>query len=167
MVVLLIRHYSTRTAMLLFGSWISGLRSKCQPCRLNVLIGAESGIPHDLLVRDATTNALCEQIIRSLRSASVTMANKGHPRIDVQWWFTSTQRGCVASRRQQWQTALKAIVVPGTPAINLRTNAISDQGTVRLIHEVIAEIRVDAGATRFLTLSLDRRNPASRWLTDV
>nr|DAQ53623.1 MAG TPA: H-type lectin domain [Caudoviricetes sp.] len=148
------------------GSWISGFRVRqASPVGMNVLIGGESGIPDDLLVRDAMSATFpVSNLSTQPVQASVTTANSANPRIDAVVIYIDTNVAAsqvVANNENR----TKAVVVPGTPATNPSAptpSQIKAKIGVSNPYEVIAEIRVNAGTTTILdSVITDRRNPAT------
>ncbi len=58
------------------------MRRQLLPAANKKLIGGESGIPDDLLVRDAIGNVREQSKYAACSGESVTMANSANPRID-------------------------------------------------------------------------------------
>ena len=148
------------------GSWISGFRVRqASPVGMNVLIGGESGIPDDLLVRDAMSATFpVSNLSTQPVQASVTTANSANPRIDAVVIYIDTNVAASQAVANN-ENRTKAIVVPGTPATNPSaptTSQIKAKIGASNPYEVIAEIRVNAGATTILdSVITDRRNPAT------
>lgn len=148
------------------GSWISGFRVRqASPVGMNVLIGGESGIPDDLLVRDAMSATFpVSNLSTQPVQASVTTANSANPRIDAVVIYIDTNVAASQTVANN-ENRTKAIVVPGTPATNPSAptpSQIKAKIGASNPYEVIAEIRVNAGATTILdSVITDRRNPAT------
>ena len=148
------------------GSWISGFRVRqASPVGMNVLIGGENGIPDDLLVRDAMSATFpVSNLSTQPVQASVTTANSANPRIDAVVIYIDTNVAASQTVANN-ENRTKAVVVPGTPATN-PSAPTSSQIKAKIgasnPYEVIAEIRVNAGATTILdSVITDRRNPAT------
>lgn len=148
------------------GSWISGFRVRqASPVGMNVLIGGESGVPDDLLVRDAMSATFpVSNLSTQPVQASVTTANSANPRIDAVVIYIDTNVAASQTVANN-ENRTKAIVVPGTPATNPSAPTPS-QIKARIgasnPYEIIAEIRVNAGTTTILdSVITDRRNPAT------
>lgn len=148
------------------GSWISGFRVRqASPVGMNVLIGGESGIPDDLLVRDAMSATFpVSNLSTQPVQASVTTANSANPRIDAVVIYIDTNVAASQAVANN-ENRTKAIVVPGTPATNPSAptpSQIKAKIGTSNPYEVIAEIRVNAGTTTILnSVITDRRNPAT------
>lgn len=148
------------------GSWISGFRVRqASPVGMNVLIGGESGIPDDLLVRDAMSATFpVSNLSTQPVQASVTTANSANPRIDAVVIYIDTNVAASQTVANN-ENRTKAIVVPGTPATNPSAptpSQIKAKIGASNPYEVIAEIRVNAGTTTILdSVITDRRNPAT------
>lgn len=148
------------------GSWISGFRVRqTSPVGMNVLIGGESGIPDDLLVRDAMSATFpVSNLSTQPVQASVTTANSANPRIDAVVIYIDTNVAASQTVANN-ENRTKAIVVPGTPATNPSAptpSQIKAKIGASNPYEVIAEIRVNAGTTTILdSVITDRRNPAT------
>lgn len=148
------------------GSWISGFRVRqTSPVGMNVLIGGESGIPDDLLVRDAMSATFpVSNLSTQPVQASVTTANSANPRIDAVVIYIDTNVAASQAVANN-ENRTKAVVVPGTPATNPSAptpSQIKAKIGASNPYEVIAEIRVNAGATTILdSVITDRRNPAT------
>lgn len=148
------------------GSWISGFRVRqASPVGMNVLIGGESGIPDDLLVRDAMSATFpVSNLSTQPVQASVTTANSANPRIDAVVIYIDTNVAALQTVANN-ENRTKAVVVPGTPATNPSAptpSQIKAKIGASNPYEVIAEIRVNAGATTILdSVITDRRNPAT------
>lgn len=148
------------------GSWISGFRVRqASPVGMNVLIGGESGIPDDLLVRDAMSATFpVSNLSTQPVQASVTTANSANPRIDAVVIYIDTNVAASQTVANN-ENRTKAIVVPGTPATNPAAptpSQIKAKIGASNPYEVIAEIRVNAGTTTILdSVITDRRNPAT------
>lgn len=148
------------------GSWISGFRVRqASPVGMNVLIGGESGIPDDLLVRDAMSATFpVSNLSTQPVQASVTTANSANPRIDAVVIYIDTNVAASQAVANN-ENRTKAIVVPGTPATNPSAptpSQIKAKIGASNPYEVIAEIRVNAGTTTILdSVITDRRNPAT------
>lgn len=148
------------------GSWISGFRVRqANPVGMNVLIGGESGIPDDLLVRDAMSATFpVSNLSTQPVQASVTTANSANPRIDAVVIYIDTNVAASQTVANN-ENRTKAIVVPGTPATNPSAptpSQIKAKIGASNPYEVIAEIRVNAGTTTILdSVITDRRNPAT------
>lgn len=148
------------------GSWISGFRVRqASPVGMNVLIGGESGIPDDLLVRDAMSATFpVSNLSTQPIQASVTTANSANPRIDAVVIYIDTNVAASQTVANN-ENRTKAIVVPGTPATNPSAptpSQIKAKIGASNPYEVIAEIRVNAGTTTILdSVITDRRNPAT------
>lgn len=148
------------------GSWISGFRVRqASPVGMNVLIGGESGIPDDLLVRDAMSATFpVSNLSTQPVQASVTTANSANPRIDAVVIYIDTNVAASQAVANN-ENRTKAVVVPGTPATNPSAptpSQIKAKIGASNPYEVIAEIRVNAGATTILdSVITDRRNPAT------
>lgn len=148
------------------GSWISGFRVRqASPVGMNVLIGGESGIPDDLLVRDAMSATFpVSNLSTQPVQASVTTANSANPRIDAVVIYIDTNVAASQTVANN-ENRTKAVVVPGTPATNPSVptpSQIKAKIGASNPYEVIAEIRVNAGATTILdSVITDRRNPAT------
>lgn len=148
------------------GSWISGFRVRqASPVGMNVLIGGESGIPDDLLVRDAMSATFpVSNLSTQPVQASVTTANSANPRIDAVVIYIDTNVAASQAVANN-ENRTKAVVVPGTPATNPSAptpSQIKAKIGASNPYEVIAEIRVNAGTTTILdSVITDRRNPAT------
>lgn len=148
------------------GSWISGFRVRqASPVGMNVLIGGESGVPDDLLVRDAMSATFpVSNLSTQPVQASVTTANSANPRIDAVVIYIDTNVAASQAVTNN-ENRTKAIVVPGTPATNPSAptpSQIKAKIGASNPYEVIAEIRVNAGTTTILdSVITDRRNPAT------
>nr|DAK41388.1 MAG TPA: hypothetical protein [Caudoviricetes sp.] len=148
------------------GSWISGFRVRqASPVGMNVLIGGESGIPDDLLVRDAMSATFpVSNLSTQPVQASVTTANSANPRIDAVVIYIDTNVAASQTVANN-ENRTKAVVVPGTPATNPSAptpSQIKAKIGASNPYEVIAEIRVNAGTTTILdSVITDRRNPAT------
>lgn len=148
------------------GSWISGFRVRqTSPVGMNVLIGGESGIPDDLLVRDAMSATFpVSNLSTQPVQASVTTANSANPRIDAVVIYIDTNVAASQTVANN-ENRTKAIVVPGTPATNPSAptpSQIKAKIGASNPYEIIAEIRVNAGTTTILdSVITDRRNPAT------
>lgn len=148
------------------GSWISGFRVRqASPVGMNVLIGGESGTPDDLLVRDAMSATFpVSNLSTQPVQASVTTANSANPRIDAVVIYIDTNVAASQAVANN-ENRTKAIVVPGTPATNPSAptpSQIKAKIGASNPYEVIAEIRVNTGATTILdSVITDRRNPAT------
>lgn len=148
------------------GSWISGFRVRqASPVGMNVLIGGENGIPDDLLVRDAMSATFpVSNLSTQPVQASVTTANSANPRIDAVVIYIDTNVAASQTVANN-ENRTKAVVVPGTPATNPSAptpSQIKAKIGASNPHEVIAEIRVNAGTTTILdSVITDRRNPAT------
>lgn len=148
------------------GSWISGFRVRqASPVGMNVLIGGENGVPDDLLVRDAMSATFpVSNLSTQPVQASVTTANSANPRIDAVVIYIDTNVAASQTVANN-ENRTKAIVVPGTPATNPSAptpSQIKAKIGASNPYEVIAEIRVNAGATTILdSVITDRRNPAT------
>lgn len=148
------------------GSWISGFRVRQgSPVGMNVLIGGESGTPDDLLVRDAMSATFpVSNLSTQPVQASVTTANSANPRIDAVVIYIDTNVAASQAVANN-ENRTKAVVVPGTPATNPSAptpSQIKAKIGASNPYEVIAEIRVNAGATTILdSVITDRRNPAT------
>lgn len=148
------------------GSWISGFRVRqASPVGMNVLIGGENGIPDDLLVRDAMLATFpVSNLSTQPVQASVTTANSANPRIDAVVIYIDTNVAASQAVANN-ENRTKAVVVPGTPATNPSAptpSQIKAKIGASNPYEVIAEIRVNAGATTILdSVITDRRNPAT------
>lgn len=148
------------------GSWISGFRVRqASPVGMNVLIGGESGIPDDLLVRDAMSATFpVSNLSTQPVQASVTTANSANPRIDAVVIYIDTNVAASQAVANN-ENRTKAVVVSGTPATNPSAptpSQIKAKIGASNPYEVIAEIRVNAGTTTILdSVITDRRNPAT------
>lgn len=148
------------------GSWISGFRVRqASPVGMNVLIGGESGVPDDLLVRDAMSATFpVSNLSTQPVQASVTTANSANPRIDAVVIYIDTNVAASQTVANN-ENRTKAVVVPGTPATNPSAptpSQIKAKIGASNPYEVIAEIRVNAGTTTILdSVITDRRNPAT------
>ena len=148
------------------GSWISGFRVRqASPVGMNVLIGGESGVPDDLLVRDAMSATFpVSNLSTQPVQASVTTANSANPRIDAVVIYIDTNVAASQAVANN-ENRTKAVVVPGTPATNPSAptpSQIKAKIGASNPYEVIAEIRVNAGTTTILdSVITDRRNPAT------
>lgn len=148
------------------GSWISGFRVRqASPVGMNVLIGGESGVPDDLLVRDAMSATFpVSNLSTQPVQASVTTANSANPRIDAVVIYIDTNVAASQAVANN-ENRTKAVVVPGTPATNPSAptpSQIKAKIGASNPYEVIAEIRVNAGTTTILdSVIADRRNPAT------
>lgn len=148
------------------GSWISGFRVRQgSPVGMNVLIGGESGVPDDLLVRDAMSATFpVSNLSTQPVQASVTTANSANPRIDAVVIYIDTNVAASQTVANN-ENRTKAVVVPGTPATNPSAptpSQIKAKIGASNPYEVIAEIRVNAGTTTILdSVITDRRNPAT------
>lgn len=148
------------------GSWISGFRVRqASPVGMNVLIGGESGVPDDLLVRDAMSATFpVSNLSTQPVQASVTTANSANPRIDAVVIYIDTNVAASQTVANN-ENRTKAVVVPGTPATNPSAptpSQIKAKIGASDPYEVIAEIRVNAGTTTILdSVITDRRNPAT------
>ena len=148
------------------GSWISGFRVRqASPVGMNVLIGGESGIPDDLLVRDVMSATFpVSNLSTQPVQASVTTANSANPRIDAVVIYIDTNVAASQAVANN-ENRTKAVVVPGTPATNPSAptpSQIKAKIGASNPYEVIAEIRVNAGTTTILdSVITDRRNPAT------
>ena len=148
------------------GSWISGFRVRqASPVGMNVLIGGESGIPDDLLVRDAMSATFpVSNLSTQPVQASVTTANSANPRIDAVVIYIDTNVAASQNVANN-ENRTKAVVVPGTPATNPSAptpSQIKAKIGASNPYEVIAEICVNAGTTTILdSVITDRRNPAT------
>jgi hypothetical protein len=148
------------------GSWISGFRVRqASPVGMNILIGGESGIPDDLLVRDAMSATFpVSNLSTQPVQASVTTANSANPRIDAVVIYIDTNVAASQAVANN-ENRTKAVVVPGTPATNPSAptpSQIKAKIGASNPYEVIAEIRVNAGTTTILdSVITDRRNPAT------
>lgn len=148
------------------GSWISGFRVRqASPVGMNVLIGGENGVPDDLLVRDAMSATFpVSNLSTQPVQASVTTANSANPRIDAVVIYIDTNVAASQAVANN-ENRTKAVVVPGTPATNPSAptpSQIKAKIGASNPYEVIAEIRVNAGATTILdSVITDRRNPAT------
>ena len=148
------------------GSWISGFRVRqASPVGMNVLIGGESGVPDDLLVRDAMSATFpVSNLSTQPIQASVTTANSANPRIDAVVIYIDTNVAASQAVANN-ENRTKAVVVPGTPATNPSAptpSQIKAKIGASNPYEIIAEIRVNAGATTILdSVITDRRNPAT------
>lgn len=148
------------------GSWISGFRVRqASPVGMNVLIGGESGIPDDLLVRDAMSATFpVSNLSTQPVQASVTTANSANPRIDAVVIYIDTNVAASQAVANN-ENRTKAVVVPGTPATNPSAptpSQIKAKIGASNPYEIIAEIRVNAGTTTILdSVITDRRNPAT------
>lgn len=148
------------------GSWISGFRVRqASPVGMNVLIGGESGIPDDLLVRDAMSATFpVSNLSTQPVQASVTTANSANPRIDAVVIYIDMNVAASQTVANN-ENRTKAVVVPGTPATNPSAptpSQIKAKIGASNPYEVIAEIRVNAGTTTILdSVITDRRNPAT------
>lgn len=148
------------------GSCISGFRVRqASPVGMNVLIGGESGVPDDLLVRDAMSATFpVSNLSTQPVQASVTTANSANPRIDAVVIYIDTNVAASQTVANN-ENRTKAVVVPGTPATNPSAptpSQIKAKIGASNPYEVIAEIRVNAGTTTILdSVITDRRNPAT------
>ena len=148
------------------GSWISGFRVRqASPVGMNVLIGGESGVPDDLLVRDAMSATFpVSNLSTQPVQASVSTANSANPRIDAVVIYIDTNVAASQAVANN-ENRTKAVVVPGTPATNPSAptpSQIKAKIGASNPYEVIAEIRVNAGTTTILdSVITDRRNPAT------
>lgn len=148
------------------GSWISGFRVRqANPVGMNVLIGGESGVPDDLLVRDAMSATFpVSNLSTQPVQATVSTANSTNPRIDAVVIYIDTNVAASQAVANN-ENRTKAVVVAGTPATNPSAptaSQIKAQIGTANPYEVIAEIRVGAGTTSILDANItDRRNPAT------
>ncbi len=128
------------------------LECRASPAGMNVLIGGESGIPDDLLVRNAMSATFPRAIWDTQPVQAVTTANSAN-----QNWRSGDlhrQRGCaqaVANNENRTKP-----LSPGTPATNSahQRHLRSREDCASNPYEVIAEYSVNAGATTILTSTL-------------